>query len=278
MKTLVSLAGLLIASSVSAKEYCEYTKSLDFSADAAALNELDLSAGAGSLTILGVPNATQVNVTATACASSQKRLDNLFLDQRVQGRALKVETRQEKSAWSWGNNSYASITLEIQVPEHFSVMVNDGSGQATISQVASLEIEDGSGSLTINEISGQVSVEDGSGDLNLSQIGGKILISDGSGGIRVTDAEADVFIEEDGSGGITIRNVLANVMIEEDGSGSIDIREVAGDVYIEEDASGSIQIADVRGSFTVDRDSNGGISHKNVAGDVSIPEDSKRRH
>lgn len=282
MKTAVylmtSLAVLLSPFIASAENDCEYQKPLGFTVSADKLTTLDLNAGAGKLKVQGLGQATQVQVIATACASSQGRLDDLQIEQRVMDRRLVLNTRQPDSGWSFGINNYAYIDLEITLPEGLAVELTDGSGAVSISQVASAVIDDGSGELEVAQVSGPVSIEDGSGSIRLANIGGPISITDGSGGIEIINADGDVVIDEDGSGGIEIRRAAGNVTIEEDGSGSIIISEVGGDVHIGEDGSGAIEIADVTGSFTVDRNSNGGIRHKNVDGPVSVPEGGKKRY
>ncbi|MEM9533108.1 MAG: hypothetical protein AAGA23_19470 [Pseudomonadota bacterium] len=276
----LAVSGLLlcVAGPLSAKDYCEYRKSLDFTQDVGSLAELDLNAGPGSLRISGDAGASQIVVNATACASSEKLLDGLRIDQRTSGDKLMLDTVEPDRGWSsWSGNSYAGIELEIVVPASFDVSVEDTSGSATIEGVHEVYVEDGSGELTIRSTSGPVSVDDGSGSLTLRDIGGRIYLNDGSGSIDIDGAREDVFIEEDGSGGIDIRDVALDVVIEEDGSGGITVSQVGGDVLVDNDGSGGIKVADVTGSLTVRRDGNGGINYSNVAGDISVPEDRRKR-
>ncbi len=274
---VVIAAGLLVSATVQAEDYCEFRKSLDTTVPAAELTTLDLTAGAGNLEIKGQAGTDEVTVIASACASSQKILDGLSLDQRISSDTLRLETR-ENDGTSWGiGNRYAGISLDITVPRRFAVVVDDGSGAATIRGVASVDVEDGSGKLEISDIGGDVTVDDNSGSLSISDTLGRVYLRDGSGGIEIVNVEQDVFIEEDGSGSIKIRDVGLDVVVEEDGSGSIEVSQVGGDVRIDRDGSGGIRVVDVVGSLTVDRDGNGGITHRNVAGDVSLPESRKSR-
>ncbi|MEM1089310.1 MAG: hypothetical protein AAGI67_02920 [Pseudomonadota bacterium] len=276
MRVLIA-AGLLVSATVQADDYCEFRKSLDVAVPAADLTTLDLTAGAGNLEINGQAGADEVTVIATACASSQRILDGLSLDQRISSDTLRLETR-ENDGLGWGiGNRYAGITLDIVVPERFAVVVDDGSGAAVIRGVASVDVEDGSGNLEIANIGGDVTVDDNSGSLSIRDALGRVYLRDGSGGIKIVNVEQDVFIEEDGSGSIEIRDVGLDVVVEEDGSGSIEVSQVGGDVRIDRDGSGGIRVADVEGGLTVDRDGNGGITHRNVAGAVSIPETRKNR-
>ena len=98
MKKLCA-AGLMLASSVQAADYCEFSKSLDISVPAADLATLDLTAGSGNLEINGQVGASEVEVIATACASSRKLLDGLSLDQRISSDTLRLETREREAAF-----------------------------------------------------------------------------------------------------------------------------------------------------------------------------------
>lgn len=255
---------------------CEFRQDLDFSVPAGNLRSLDLKAGAGRLVIEGQPR-DDVVVTATACASSQKRLDSLQVSHDISRDKLRIEARQTGKDWNWSGNAYGYIDLTLQAPAGLSLSVVDGSGHADISGVASLYVEDGSGSLTIARIGGDVQVEDGSGHVEVYDIDGNLTIEDGSGNLEFRDIRGSVVVEDDGSGSMEIHHVALDVRIEDDGSGSIRIGDVGGDVWIGDDGAGSITVRDVGGDFRVDDDSNGGISYGNVNGSVQIPKQKKRR-
>lgn len=254
---------------------CEYRKSLDFSVPADRMSSLNLKAGAGRLMIEGQPR-DDVVVTATACASSQKRLDSLQVSHVISGDQLRMEARQVGKDWNWSGNAYGYIDLDLQVPSRLSLSVVDGSGHAEISGVASLYVEDGSGGLTIERIGGDVQIEDGSGHVDVRDIDGNLSIEDGSGNLEFRDIRGSVLVEDDGSGSMEIHQVALDVRIEDDGSGSIRISDVGGDVWIGDDGAGAITVRDVDGDFRVDDDSNGGISYGNVKGSVQIPKQNKR--
>ncbi len=269
---LVAVAGTAAAGD------CKHERALDFDVDAAGLSALDLTAGAGRLTVRGQPGADRITVIATACASSARLLDGLALEHRLAGQTLLVETDYPDAGWSWTGRQYAYIHLDVTVPERLELAVEDGSGPVEIERVGSVTIVDGSGDLVVREIAGFVRIEDGSGGIRVRNVAGYAWITDGSGEIDIDGVEGNVTIAEDGSGEIEIRNVVGRVEIDEDGSGGIRIAGVGGDVRIGRDGSGSIDVASVGGDFEVERDGGGEVSYRDVNGRVSVPESSRRRY
>ena len=246
------LAAILLAPIYSYAEDCRYSKDYDFSVDAASLESLRLDVGAGSLSIEGNAGSNEVRVVATACANSSRRLEELDLSHRVRDSDLLVRTERHRSgsflSWlSFGNN-YSYIDIEVNMPGHLVLDVDDGSGGIEISNVSSASVIDGSGSILIEAVAGNVDVDDGSGSISISGVSGTISIDDGSGPIRIRDS-SEVIILNDGSGEITIENIHSNVDIRNDGSGGINIRDVAGNVDIGSAGSGSVNVSGVAGVY-----------------------------
>lgn len=211
------------------KEHTEI-RDLQLSADGVTVFEVD--AGAGSLTIKGLPDIQDIIVKAMIRvpgedADSAKKImasDMKLVLDKVRDHARLKATFDGRF---WGNDQ-GSIDLEVDMPAGLALSVNDGSG-----------------SIDISDVAGFVTIDDGSGSIIVSNVG-RLNIDDGSGSIKVSAATGDVSIE-DGSGGITVRQVGGNVIID-DGSGGIDVADVEHDVTIVDDGSGSLSISDVRGT------------------------------
>ncbi len=133
---------------------------------------LHLSAGSGSLEVLGVEGLGEVRAVGRACASQEEFLDDLLLTSRADGSTLVVETHYPDSR-SWrGGNRYARLDLRVEVPAGMAAEIQDGSGEATLSNLGSLVVRDGSGGLMIDEIRGDLTVEDGSGGVEIRGVCG----------------------------------------------------------------------------------------------------------
>lgn len=256
MKNIVLLLTVLVsAPALADRGACDedFEKTIDL--EHPALIELFVEARAGSLLIEGDSSVDNISIVGSACASSQKLLDQIDIVLEQKGRELQVIAQMpENGLGRWGRVAY--LDLNLKVPTTTALSVDDGSGSTVITGVASLALEDGSGSIEIEDVAGNVEVDDGSGSILIMTVGGEVLIEDGSGSINVEDVEGNVLIEEDGSGSIDIRSVRQNVTIESDGSGGVSVAEIGGD-------------------FSVLDDGSGGIRYENVAGTVDIPRDKR---
>lgn len=218
---------------------CKYQRDIEVRIDNA--RQLAIEAGSGMLEVVGDPAATAITINGTACASSQKLLDQIDL-RTSDGRSAELETLLPEASGWLGGKRYAALHLRLSVPETLR-----------------LDIEDGSGSISVRN-TGPVSLRDGSGSVSLREIGG------------------DLNIIEDGSGSIEIADVSGAVLVGSDGSGSISIKRVDGNVDIERDGSGSIAVNRVAGNFRVGRDGSGSINFSDVDGELDLPRDKRRRH
>ena len=252
---------------------CRYEAERSFQVGVGSGVDLQLFAGSGDLEVVGVEGLSEVRAVARACASHEEYLEELQLSHEESGSTLTVETLYPEFSGRWnGGQRYARLDLRLEVPWGMDAKIEDGSGEASLWDLGTLDIRDGSGELAIGNIMGALSVEDGSGEIQIQGVEGSVTIEDGSGEIALRSVGGDVEID-DGSGEIDIANVMGSVFLT-DSSGEIDVQDVAVDVTVRRDSSGSIEVSDVGGDFTVHRDGGGGIRHSNVAGTVDIP---KRR-
>ncbi len=198
-----------------------------FDLDAAALNQLVASTGAGSLLIQGEAGRTSIEVVAEIHSYEGMEAD---ISLEARGSNAQLHASLPKSFVN-GNSPY--INLIVKVPTTFGLVLDDGSGDTVIEGLtgalqvtdgsgdlrisggSSLRVDDGSGDLSVRNIQGAVTVDDGSGELVIEQIGGIVTINDGSGDIRVNQA-----------GGLTITDA---------GSGELDIDQINGPASIAKD-------------------------------------------
>ena len=247
-------APFLIASAAHAQGP-NYTAPRNAVVDAAGARTVEVEAAAGSLRVEGRPGLRQVQVIGTARSSSQQFLNRIRLIAERRGDVvfIKADIPDRGNGSFFHDNNWAALDLVIQVPQGINADVSDGSGEAKILNVGSLEAADGSGDFTVDGATGTVRVTDGSGSLKIQNVGGDVKVSDGSGEIDV-------------------RNVTGSFTVESDGSGSIHASDIRGSVIVESDGSGEIEVSKVGRDFRVDSKGSGSIDYATVSGLVVIPE------
>jgi hypothetical protein len=240
--------------------------------DVAGVEKVVLRTGAGDLKVRGSATATRIEAKGEACAAKQELLDASQVNVRREGKVVYVETAlpQDERGWSWGNNDYAYIDLEVALPSGLPVEAIDSSGDAELSGLKSLDMQDSSGDLDIEGIAGAVDVNDSSGDLEVERVG-SVRVRDSSGDIEISEVGKDVTVLVDSSGDMRISRVQGSVQVQQDSSGGIRIEDVKGSVKIDSDSSGDIYAGGVGGDFTVSEDSSGSIGHGTIAGKITVP-------
>lgn len=257
----VAAAPFLIGSAARAQS--PYSAPRNAVVDASGAKGVEVEAAAGSLRVEGKPGLRQVQVTGTAWSSSQQLLTRIRLIAERRGDVVFIKADMpDDDDRSWSDNYSAALDLVIEIPQGMNADVGDGSGDAKILNVGSLEMSDGSGSLSVIGAAGSVHITDGSGDLTIENVGGDVRVQDGSGDINVRNVTGSFIVESDGSGGIFATDVKGSVVVQNDGSGSIEVNKVGKDLRVENKGSGNIDYADVSGQIDIpdrhrDRDRRG---------------------
>lgn len=240
---ILAACSVLSFNAIAAKH--SYTRNLAIAVDQS--DQFIADVGAGSLNIVGA-DVDEITVKARIYSkkygSEDKLRDatdkkmQLSLEKKGGSIVLKAIAKQQWISFSSPN---IAIDLDVMIPQHMSVEVDDGSGSMVIENIGGdLVIDDGSGSMVIKNIGGSLSIDDGSGSTEIRSVGMDIDIDDGSGEIKIGDVGGSVKIV-DGSGSINIDQVDGNVSVD-DGSGSIKVDDLAGDFNLIDDGSGSIHV------------------------------------
>jgi hypothetical protein len=276
------------------QEQCRFEVERSFTEAVGSGDDLHLTAGSGSLDIVGIDGLGEVRAVARACASHEEFLEDLFLTSDMTGSTLRVETHHPEMRRGWsGGNRYARLDLRMEVPAGMAARIQDGSGEMELANLGALTVQDGSGGIVVQEIQGAVTIDDGSGEIQAFQIQGPLSIDDGSGEIEVHGVVGTVEID-DSSGEIVVHDMTGDLTIDDssgeidldgiggsvtisDGSGEIDAQNVEGTFLVLSDGSGSIAVDGVGGDFIVESDGGGSISHSDVVGTVRIPKRKRDR-
>lgn len=224
----------------------------DLTLPAEGLKKLEITAGAGSLTVKGREGLSAVEVRAEIVFSgvSDKDMEEYLKDDvelsltKVGNAAVLVGRIRDRGLLHIGRD--ARVDLSVSVPKALALEIDDGSGPLEVEDIAAgVRIEDGSGSLRVTRVAGRLWINDGSGEITVDGVEGDVEITDGSGGLEILNVTGDVSVE-DGSGEMTLRHIGGEVTID-DGSGDIDIADVGKDIRLIDTGSGGVSISGEKG-------------------------------
>jgi len=212
----------------------ETTRTLDLSADG--LQTLNITAGAGSLTVIGREGLGSIEVKAEIIVSGVDDGDrddyikrHVELDLRRSGNRAILVSRVRESGLSFFFHD-SRIDLTVTVPKTMALEIGDSSGSLDVENIAgAVRIDDGSGSIAVRDVEGNLDIEDGSGEIDVADVAGDVSVDDGSGGISLRRIGGSVTVR-DGSGGIEIDVVEKDVRLIRTGSGGVDVTNVKGRV------------------------------------------------
>jgi len=269
MRLRIFVLILFLFSAVSAFSF-EEVKTLSLKADG--IEKLVIECGSGFLEVRGNEALDTFKVKAEIIVKGKsedkakefiKKYVELYLEKRGNRAVLVSKFKPYRSLFSFRKRV---INLTVDVPQHISLNIDDGSGSMIVENIrGDMEIDDGSGSTSLKDIEGEIIIDDGSGEIDIEDVVGTVRIDDGSGDVEIIKVTGDVEID-DGSGDIEARDIDGNVEVD-DSSGSMYLVNIQGDVVVS-DSSGSINIDGVEKDVTIKRDSSGKVNIKNVRGKV----------
>ncbi|WP_240942127.1 DUF4097 family beta strand repeat-containing protein [Planosporangium thailandense] len=129
-----------------------------------------------------------------------------------------------------------SVDYEVTGASNLRVTGHNGSGNLTLTDIATASVDVGSGDIRVRGASGDVTARAGSGNIELSSIGGAVVTRTDSGNLRLTGV-AGAAIAQAGSGNIDATGLRGSSATAHTGSGNTTlVLAVAQDV---DAASGS---------------------------------------
>jgi len=231
-----------------------------------------ISGEAGNLKVTGTPRSGGINATGRACASSEAALARITLESRREVDIVYLTiTIGGSMSDLFSFNRYATLDLEVTVPNSTQVSITDTSGDIELSDVGTSSVVDQSGALLLKNINGDLEISDEAGDARVVSVAGNVRLKDGAGDIEIEDVRGNVRIAKDTSGDISIVKVGGNLEVIEDDAGNIVISQITKDVIVGEDGSGDINVSEIGGDFIVTTGGAGSILHDRVRGSVHIP-------
>ena len=230
---------IMLASTLAQAAWNDYVENRELRLDASGVSAIEIEAGAGSLTVTGDPNASEIVVDATITVSesdedeAQSRIEKrLVLTLEREGDMARLDGYFESGMFGWDQN--AAVALDVTLPQSLGLIVDDSSGSVEVTAVGGdVSIEDGSGGIRLTDSGGHVNIDDGSGSINIAGVRGDVRVDDGSGSMTIERVAGSVFID-DGSGSIRVIDVQQDLIVEDAGSGGVDYEQVLGRVEIDE--------------------------------------------
>lgn len=273
MRVLFGLILATVSTAALAGHDCKFSAERNLDIDPAGLKALTLVLGSSDAQVEGVAGIKRIEVRGKACASEEEWLKDLTVDQERGGDRVRVTTSKNRSGTHINlfGSSYAYIDLTVRVPVDLALEVDAGSGDADVTNVASLRFTSGSGDLKAHHVVGDVLVKVGSGDAIIDDIGSLNVERVGSGDIRASNSRGDIKVGHVGSGDVTFADVHGSVRVESVGSGDVGIRRTSGDVEIGSIGSGDVTVDGVGGNFIVHSAGSGDLHHHQVTGKVEVP-------
>jgi len=272
MRILFGLMLAAVSGAAFADHDCRFSAERNLDIDAAGLQRLVLALGSSDLHAEGVAGLKRIEVRGKACASDESWLKELTVDQERGSDRVTVSANKNSPTriHMWGS-SYAYIDLNVRLPAELALDIDDGSGDAIVSNVASLKLVAGSGDVDVRHVAGDMVVRLGSGDVIADDTGNLAIERSGSGDVRATKVRGDVKVGHVGSGDLRFDGVKGGVSIESVGSGDVMVEQAGGTVEVGSIGSGDVTVNGVGGVFIVHAAGSGDLRHKQVTGKVQVP-------
>ena len=233
MRTILIIT--MFTASLAYADWNDVRETRELELDAQNIGGIEIESRSGSLEVTGDSGSDRILVTAiievpnTSDEKAEKIIaKDLVLTLVKEGDTAVLKGYFDGGGGGWGENP--SVRLEVSVPSHFGLGVDDSSGSIVVNEVkGDIEIDDSSGSIDMDDVGGTIDITDSSGSISVVGVGDSISIEDGSGSIKVRDVAGSVTID-DGSGSISVRNVDQDLIILGDGSGSLNYANIQGAV------------------------------------------------
>jgi DUF4097 and DUF4098 domain-containing protein YvlB len=165
-----------------------------------------------------------------------------------------------------------SVDYEVTAPRGIRVAGHNGSGDLTLSDIATAAVEVGSGRIEIRRASGDVTASAGSGDIDLADVGGSVTGRTGSGNVQL-DGVVGTTTVETGSGNIDGSDLRGSRTSAHTGSGNATLALASAQDVDADAGSGNVRITVPAGqSYRVVATTSSGNS------DVHVPTDPAAAH
>ncbi|MFX4228345.1 MAG: hypothetical protein ACFHHU_10810 [Porticoccaceae bacterium] len=130
---------------------CVFEKPIEFDIPVDGQTLLELTMESGNLVVEGNDESDVVEIRATACAGNKSAVEDLDLVYEGHSESIDIRSVTPDISSLFSFNNYAYIDTTITLPSDMDLSIDDGSGDITVRNIASLKIVDGSGNIVIDE-------------------------------------------------------------------------------------------------------------------------------
>lgn len=271
MRLFVASVLLLATAPALANHPCAFTAERSLDISPAGLAALRFELASSDLKVQGVPGLAKIEVRGHACASQQDWLGELNMTQDRVGNKVVVKPTPRENHVNWTGNNYAFIDFSVRVPTSLPLEVDSHSGDADITDVASLDFSSHSGDLKLDKVTGAATIKVNSGDVVASDIGSLAVTGAGSGDVTANNVHGDIKVGNVGSGDLHFADVHGGVQVDSVGSGDLSVEHIGSDVVVGSIGSGDIDAHGIAGNLTVRAAGSGDIHHHDVSGQIQVP-------
>lgn len=157
-----------------------------------------------------------------------------------------------------------SVDYEVTGPRGLRVTGHNGSGDLTLTDIATASVDVGSGDIRVRGASGDVTARAGSGDIELSGIGGAVVTRTDSGNVRLTGVAGPATAQA-GSGNIDATGLRGTSAVAHTGSGNTTLTVAAPQDVDAASGSGNVRVTVPGGqSYRVSANTSSGKSQVHV--------------
>lgn len=205
---------------------CTYTEARAASYSTVDATGVNIKGQVGTVRVVGRPGLQEVQVTGTACATSETTLKQ-------------VKLTAERSSDGWvriltdvprGNNK---LDITVEVPDNLQVMVRNDIGTVEVSGInGGANVRGDNGTLAVSDVKGGVTVESRNGTVTVTRVEGDVRVNRAdNGALAVTAVKGDVTVTKK-TGVLTVVDVTGNLTVTGKVKGLVTHHNVSGRVSI----------------------------------------------
>lgn len=194
-----------------------------------------------------------LDVKKTVRAANQEEADRLSRDFTFSitndGSKYRIASSKDSGSSSGGGTRQAfKSSLEIRLPKHFAVNVDNRNGR-----------------VAIQDLTGNEDVQNSYGDVEIRNVAGRLKIENKNGAVTAENVTGSVDINN-GYSNTTVKNITGDLTIETKNA-SVDISGVSGNANIT-NSYAPVNVENVKGQLTING-TNNAVDVRHVDGDIN---------
>jgi len=231
ISVLITMIALAIAlagcgAPADAKGLCTIAEQRTASVSAAGANGVNVKGQVGSVKVIGRPGLKDVQVSGTACGTSESALTR-----------IKLTTGISSDGWvrvlADVPRGSGKLDITVEVPEDLTVMARNEAGTLDVSQVRrGANVRGDAGTVTVTDVVGGLTLDSRDGLVTISRVEGNVNVTRAdNGALGITDVKGNVTLTKR-NGAVAVVNVDGNLTVTGKVNGLVTYREIEGKVSV----------------------------------------------